>query len=45
MAMIRLRAAAASNTDTRLLLSRGWDDIIYPRARLLNGNGLTSCTR
>jgi len=30
MAMIRLRAAAGSDVDTRLLLSsRGWDDIIY----------------
>jgi ferredoxin-NADP reductase len=43
MAMIRLRAAARSNTDMRLLSSsRSWDDIIY-RAELdrLNGNGLT----
>jgi ferredoxin-NADP reductase len=43
MAMIRLRAAAGSNTDMRLLSSsRGWDDIIY-RAELdrLSGNGLT----
>jgi ferredoxin-NADP reductase len=43
MAMIRLRAAAGSNTDMRLLSSsRSWDDIIY-RAELdrLNGNGLT----
>jgi ferredoxin-NADP reductase len=41
--MIRLRAAARSNTDMRLLSSsRSWDDIIY-RAELdrLNGNGLT----
>ena len=43
MAMIRLRAAARSDTDMRLLSSsRGWDDIIY-RAELdrLTGNGLT----
>jgi ferredoxin-NADP reductase len=43
MAMIRLRAAAGSDVDTRLLFSsRGWDDIIY-RDELdrLNGNGLT----
>jgi ferredoxin-NADP reductase len=43
MAMIRLRAAAGSNTDMRLLSSsRSWDDIIY-RAELdrLGGNGLT----
>jgi ferredoxin-NADP reductase len=43
MAMIRLRTAAGSNTDMRLLSSsRSWDDIIY-RAELdrLNGNGLT----
>jgi ferredoxin-NADP reductase len=43
MAMIRLRAAAGSNADMRLLSSsRSWDDIIY-RAELdrLNGNGLT----
>jgi ferredoxin-NADP reductase len=43
MAMIRLRAAVGSNTDTRLLSSsRSWDDIIY-RAELdrLGGNGLT----
>ena len=43
MAMIRLRAAAGSNTDMRLLSSsRSWDDIIY-RAELdrLSGNGLT----
>ena len=43
MAMIRLRAAAGSNTDMRLLYSsRSWDDIIY-RAELdrLSGNGLT----
>jgi ferredoxin-NADP reductase len=30
MAMIRLRAAAGSDVDTRLLFSsRGWDDVIY----------------
>jgi ferredoxin-NADP reductase len=43
MAMIRLRAAAGSDVDTRLLFSsRGWDDVIY-REELgrLNGNGLT----
>lgn len=43
MAMIRLRAAAGSNADTRLLFSsRSWDDIIY-RDELdrLAGNGLT----
>jgi ferredoxin-NADP reductase len=43
MAMIRLRAAAGSDVDTRLLLSsRGWDDIIYrEELQRLNGNGLT----
>ena len=43
MAMIRLRAAAGSDVDTRLLLSsRGWDDIIYrDELKRLNGNGLT----
>jgi ferredoxin-NADP reductase len=43
MAMIRLRAAAGSDTDTRLLFSsRGWDDIIYrDELERLNGNGLT----
>jgi ferredoxin-NADP reductase len=43
MAMIRLRAAAGSAVDTRLLLSsRGWDDIIYrDELERLNGNGLT----
>jgi ferredoxin-NADP reductase len=43
MAMIRLRVAAGSDVDTRLLFSsRGWDDIIY-REELdrLTGNGLT----
>jgi ferredoxin-NADP reductase len=42
MAMIRLRAAAGSDADTRLLFSsRGWDDVIY-REELeeLNGGGL-----
>ncbi len=42
MAMIRLRTAAGSDADTRLLLSsRGWEDVIY-RAELerLNGDGL-----
>ena len=43
MAMIRLRAAAGSDVNTRLLLSsRGWDDIIYrDELERLNGNGLT----
>ena len=43
MAMIRLRAAAGSDVDTRLLLSsRTWDDIIYrEELERLNGNGLT----
>src|SRR5262245_53365638 len=43
MAMIRLRAAAGSDVNTRLLLSsRGWDDIIYrEELERLNGNGLT----
>jgi ferredoxin-NADP reductase len=43
MAMIRTRAAAKSDVDTRLLLSsRGWDDVIY-RGELeeLSGDGLT----
>jgi ferredoxin-NADP reductase len=42
MAMIRLRAAAGSDVDTRLLLSsRSWDDIIYrDELQQLNGNGL-----
>jgi ferredoxin-NADP reductase len=42
MAMIRLRAAAGSDVDTRLLLSsRGWEDVIY-REELdaLDGSGL-----
>ena len=43
MAMIRLRAAAGSDVDTRLLFSsRGWDDIVYrDELERLNGNGLT----
>jgi ferredoxin-NADP reductase len=43
MAMIRLRAAAGSDVDTRLVVSsRGWDDIIYrDELERLNGNGLT----
>ncbi len=43
MAMIRLRAAAGSDVDTRLLFSsRDWDDIIYrEELQRLNGNGLT----
>src|SRR6266702_6986623 len=43
MAMIRLRAAAGSDVDNRLLLSsRGWGDIIYrDELQRLNGNGLT----
>jgi ferredoxin-NADP reductase len=43
MAMIRLRAAAGSDADTRLLFSsRDWDDIIYrDELQRLNGNGLT----
>jgi ferredoxin-NADP reductase len=43
MAMIRQRAAAGSDADTRLLFSsRGWDDIIYrDELERLNGNGLT----
>ena len=43
MAMIRVRAAAGSDVDARLLLSsRGWEDVIY-REELdqLGGNGLT----
>ena len=42
MAMIRVRAAAGSDTDTRLLVSsRSWADVIY-RVELdrLEGNGL-----
>jgi ferredoxin-NADP reductase len=43
MAMIRLRAAAGSDADTRLVFSsRSWDDIIYrEQLERLNGNGLT----
>jgi ferredoxin-NADP reductase len=43
MAMIRHRAAAGSDADTRLLYSsRGWDDIIYrDELERLNGDGLT----
>jgi ferredoxin-NADP reductase len=43
MAMIRLRASAGSDADTRLLFSsRGWDDVIYrEELERLNGNGLT----
>lgn len=43
MAMIRLRAAAGSDVDTRLLFSsHGWDDIIYrDELERLNGNDLT----
>jgi ferredoxin-NADP reductase len=43
MAMIRLRAAAGSDVDTRLLFSsRGWDDVIYrDELQRLNGNSLT----
>jgi ferredoxin-NADP reductase len=43
MAMIRLRVAAGSDADTRLLFSsRGWDDIIYrEELERLKGNGLT----
>ena len=42
MAMIRLRAAAGSDVDTRLLLSsRSWDEIIYrDELERLSGNGL-----
>jgi ferredoxin-NADP reductase len=43
MAMIRLRAHAGSEVDTRLLLSsRDWDDIIYrDELHRLNGDRLT----
>jgi ferredoxin-NADP reductase len=43
MAMIRLRAATGSDTETRLLFSsRGWDDIIYrEELERLHGNGLS----
>jgi ferredoxin-NADP reductase len=43
MAMIRLRATAASNADTRLVFSsRSWEDIIYrDELEQLGGGGLT----
>jgi ferredoxin-NADP reductase len=43
MAMIRLRAAAGTEVDTRLLLSsRSWDDIVYrDELQQRNGGGLT----
>jgi ferredoxin-NADP reductase len=43
MAMIRARAAAASDADTRLLFSsRTWDDVIYrEELERLKGDGLT----
>jgi len=43
MAMIRLRAAAGTEVDTRLLLSsRSWEDIIYrDELQQRNGGGLT----
>jgi ferredoxin-NADP reductase len=43
MAMIRVRAIAGSDADTRLLFSsRSWDDIIYrDELERLNGDGLT----
>jgi ferredoxin-NADP reductase len=43
MAMIRLRASAGNDTDTRLIFSsRVWEDIIYrDELERLNGNGLT----
>ena len=42
MAMIRARANAGSNVDTRLLFSsRGWEDVIYrEELERLDGNGL-----
>jgi ferredoxin-NADP reductase len=42
MAMIRLRTAAGSDADTRLLLSsRGWEDVIYrEELERLNSDGL-----
>jgi ferredoxin-NADP reductase len=42
MAMIRTRAAAASDAETRLVLSsRGWDDVIYrDELERLEGDGL-----
>lgn len=41
-AMVRLRAAARSGVDTRLLFSsRGWEDVIYrEELERLNGDGL-----
>jgi ferredoxin-NADP reductase len=43
MAMIRARDAAASDAETRLLLSsRGWDDVIYrDELERLRGDGLS----
>ena len=43
MAMIRVRAAANSDVDTRLVFSsRGWEDVIYrEELERLNGDGLT----
>jgi ferredoxin-NADP reductase len=43
MAMIRLRAAAGSDIDTRLLFSsRSWEDVIYrEELERLRGDGLT----
>jgi ferredoxin-NADP reductase len=43
MAMIRARAAAGSDAETRLLFSsRGWDDVIYrDELERLGGGGLT----
>jgi ferredoxin-NADP reductase len=43
MAMIRARADAGSDVDTRLLFSsRGWDDVIYrDELESLSGGGLT----
>jgi ferredoxin-NADP reductase len=43
MAMIRTRDAAASDAETRLLLSsRGWDDVIYrDELERLRGDGLS----
>jgi ferredoxin-NADP reductase len=42
MAMVRARAAAADETDTRLVFSsRGWDDVIYrDELERLDGDGL-----
>jgi ferredoxin-NADP reductase len=43
MAMIRLRAAAGTDVDTRLLFSsRSWDDVVYrDELERLHGNGAT----